>query len=491
VLELQPGDVLVLEEAKGAKTGVPEDADRSHRQAVLLTSVTPGVDTLYDQPVVEIEWAAADALSFPLCISSTSPECEQIDDVSVAHGNVVLVEHGRRAEPIPLDPVPTVDVPGGCDCAGRPVDPTVVAGPFDPPPLPSSPVSFSVPLATLPSAAATLTQDPRQALPRVALADTPVDPRDEAQEWLPVIDLLSSEPDDLVFVVDVEDDGSARLRFGDGELGRVPGPGDRFVLSYRTGNGTRGNVGAESITRIILDKNAAEGATIAVRNPLPATGGTDPEPAADAKLIGPGAFRATIERAITADDYATLAERDPRLQRAAATLDWNGSWYEARVAVDPLGSEDPAQALLADVETELEQFRRLGHDLAVVAAEYVPLDLALTVCVLPDYLRGDVEAAVLDVLSARRLPGGRLGLFHPDNESFGTTVAVSVILAAVQAVAGVESVIVTKLQRLGDPPQGEIAQGFLPLGPTEIARLDSDADFPENGRLTLDVRGGR
>jgi hypothetical protein len=61
----------------------------------------------------------------------------------------------------------------------------------------------------------------------------------------------------------------------------------------------------------------------------------------------------------------------------------------------------------------------------------------------------------------------------------------------VQAVQGVESVVVTRLQRLDEPPAGELEQGFLPLGPLEIAQLDNDPDFPEHGRLTLDVRGGR
>jgi hypothetical protein len=31
----------------------------------------------------------------------------------------------------------------------------------------------------------------------------------------------------------------------------------------------------------------------------------------------------------------------------------------------------------------------------------------------------------------------------------------------------------------------------LELGPLEIARLDNDPNFPENGRLVLNVRGGR
>jgi hypothetical protein len=490
-LRLEPGDVLVFEEVKGARTGVAADADRTHRHAVLLTSVTPAVDALYDQPVVEIEWAAADALPFPLCLSSTDPGCEPIDDVGVAHGNVILVEHGRRADPTDLGTVPTVEVPGGCDCAGRPADPSLVAGAFDPPPLPRSPVTFSEPLGTLASASAAIAQDPRKALPRVELTGTPADPEQAVETWRPVLDLLASSPADDVFVVEVDDELVAHLRFGDGELGRHPAAGESFSAAYRTGNGTSGNVGADTITRLVFEEGSESGAALTVTNPLPATGGTDPEPVADAKLLGPSAFRTTIERAITADDYATLAERDPRLQRAAASLEWTGSWYEARVGVDPLGTDEPPAALLRDVEAQLERYRRIGHDLAVVAADYVPLDLALTVCVLPDYLRGHVEGAVLDVLSARRLRDGTLGLFHPDNESFGTVVALSTIVAAVQAVQGVESVVVTRLQRLDEPPAGELEQGFLPLGPLEIAQLDNDPDFPEHGRLTLDVRGGR
>jgi hypothetical protein len=55
----------------------------------------------------------------------------------------------------------------------------------------------------------------------------------------------------------------------------------------------------------------------------------------------------------------------------------------------------------------------------------------------------------------------------------------------------VEGVVVTTLNRLDEPPSGELEAGILPLGPTEIARLDDDPSFPGNGRLTLDLRGGR
>src|SRR4029077_5358128 len=48
--------------------------------------------------IVEVEWGAEDALPFPLCISGVGPppECVLLENVSVARGNVILVDHGRR-----------------------------------------------------------------------------------------------------------------------------------------------------------------------------------------------------------------------------------------------------------------------------------------------------------------------------------------------------------------------------------------------------------
>jgi hypothetical protein len=97
----------------------------------------------------------------------------------------------------------------------------------------------------------------------------------------------------------------------------------------------------------------------------------------------------------------------------------------------------------------------------------------------------------LGLFSNRLLPDARLGFFHPDNLTFGEGVYLSKLVAVAQAVPGVESVKVVKLERLFEGPNGEIENGILPLGPLEIARVDSDPSLPENGRLILDVRGGR
>ena len=98
---------------------------------------------------------------------------------------------------------------------------------------------------------------------------------------------------------------------------------------------------------------------------------------------------------------------------------------------------------------------------------------------------------MLDAFSNRLLPNGQSGFFYPDNLSFGGGIYLSKLLAAAQRVAGVESVCVTKLERLYGGPNGEIAAGVLPLGAFEIARLDGDPSFPEHGQISFDLRGGR
>ncbi len=564
-LRFAAGDVLIFEEVKGPTTGNSADADPSRRWAVRLTQVTQIEDSLIKTadgrptPLLAIEWSAADALPVPFCLSARlpAPDCRLICDISVARGNVVLVDHGQTLRPCEdLGVVERMEEIGCCACEGSVIEITFVPGIFRPV-LKQSPLTFRCSMQPSLPASQMLAQNPRRASPAITLESIPPAPDGTAplfvpadlqddtalagalklranataeflfgrlpaetkaalnqwnganpppatllaalaadlnellETWLPRRDLLESGPDDSQFVVEMDDDGVAHLRFGDGVCGRRPDAGLDYLACYRVGNGTVGNVGAEHISKIAFRSSTVEGISMSVRNPLPAQGGADPEPLAEVKLFAPGAFRKVIERAVTAEDYATLAERNPRLQQANAELRWTGSWYEAQVAVDPLGSESPDEALLRNVRVHLNHFRRLGHDLAVTAAQYVPLQLAMDVCVLTQYQRGHVEAALLDVFSNRVLPGGQLGFFHPDSLTFGEGVYLSRIVAAAQAVTGVQSVNVKAFRRLFAPANGELASGVLRLGLNQIAQLDNDPNFPEHGKLTLNLRGGR
>ena len=179
----------------------------------------------------------------------------------------------------------------------------------------------------------------------------------------------------------------------------------------------------------------------------------------------------------------SLAERNPKVQRAAAALRWTGSWYEVLVAIDPLGSEEADDALLDEIAAYLEHYRRIGHDLKVVPAHYVPLDIAMTICVLPHYLRGHVKAALLDVFSSGMRTNGRPGFFYPDNLTFGEGIALSKLVATAQAVTGVQSVTVTRLERFGEGPNGELTTSSCRLAPGRLLNWTTTQVFLNMGNL--------
>jgi len=681
-LALRPGDLLVLEEVKGPRTGTPGDQDPTHRQAVRLTSVTPAVDRIEDQPVLEVTWAAEDALRFPLCLTTRGGrDCLPVEDVALARGNVVLVDHGRSGphDTVTVPPVPAFVAPcgptaSGCDDreedngparlvnsltdkaeSGEALAPddvrelfevvgeaaTVRAGigleragqrhervvpgtayaqaaalrtllaqsvypgilPRFRPVLGRAPVVQAVPfpdaqvvaagqaerIAAIPArvrqrfvelwrsardrdglgdeeiaelavifglkvierfelrvhpvralrellyksdelldgklrrvevlaararagtvldghiaweiahswgppyatglhpdepvlrgpATAALTQDPRAALPAVRIEDG-------EPTWAPRRDLLHSAPRDRHFVGELEDDGRLALRFGDGRHGAKPTPGARLALHYRLGGGIAGNVGAEAINHLVIQSDCEHPPAAVVRNPLPATGGTEPEPVEQVRQLAPLDLRRTRLRAVTAEDYAALAAELPGVQRAAAEIRWTGSVQEAHIAIDAYGGGEPSAQLLAQVEQSLEAYRRIGHDLLVGPARLVPLDIALSVCAAPGHQHGQILAELYRVLGS-----GRQGFFQPDALTFGEPVRLSRLVAVAAAVPGVQSVQVTRLRRLFEQDRGEREDGVLRLGPLEIASCDNDPDRPENGRLAISLGGAR
>jgi hypothetical protein len=508
-LHLNDGDILIFEEVLGPITGSPADADPARRHAVRLTSVRTDIDPLTDRPIIEIEWAEEDALPFSLCLSAVTDAehgCVYNENLTVARGNVILIDHGQTvADSLGIVPIESTEVV--CECEGRPSEVRYVAGSYRPV-LPRVPLTFSTPARLDAPASAQLNQDPHQGYPRIWLrggrAGDSIDPSvppcvhsqfdkfEILSEWTARPDLLRSGPDEFHFVVETDNEGHAYLRFGDGELGRGPQAGLEFRAIYRIGNGVSGNVGAGAIRQAswCLVKPAG---ILGIRNPFPTYGGTEPEPLAEVKLFAPSAFRRRLQRAVTADDYASLAQSEfpSKVQRAAASLHWSGSWYEAQVALDPLGSAEADPSLLQDVEARLYPYTRIGHDLHVGSARLVPLEVKLDVCVRPEYLRGHVKAALLEVFSSRRMRDGRPGFFHPDRLTFGDSIYLSKLIAAAMDVPGVESAVVTELKRYGEQPRGEIRDGVLQLRPLEVAQLENDPSFPEHGRLELSIGGGR
>ena len=287
-------------------------------------------------------------------------------------------------------------------------------------------------------AATQLSQDPRAALPDIRLFRG-------SETWLPQRDLLGSDRFATEFVVEVEDDGTAFLRFGDDIHGRIPAGGTRLQAIYRIGSGSAGNIGADTLYHIVSPDSRIS----AVRNPLPAVGGTEAEPTDQVRLFAPQAFR-TQERAVTAEDYALRAQQHPDVQKAVATLRWTGSWKTVFITVDRKGGRPVSPEFESELRVYLERYRLAGHDLEIDTPHYVPLDIAMLVCLKAGYTRSAVKQALLEAFGNADLPGGQRGFFHPDNITFGQTIYLSQLVAAAMAVTGVDWVDTQRFQRWGD-----------------------------------------
>ncbi|HXM55999.1 MAG TPA: putative baseplate assembly protein, partial [Candidatus Dormibacteraeota bacterium] len=465
-LTLAAGDLLLLEEIAGSDPAALDVLDPTRRHVVRLTAVEPLRDDEAGIDVVQVGWADADALPFPLCLSLSAEGAPPVE-VAAARGNVVLADHGLSVD----GGLAVLLGAGSLDperpAPGRPYRPR----------LDAVPLVFADPLpAAAAPASACVRRDARAAAPAITLTDGV-----RGWSWRP--DLLGSDRFAADFTVEVDDDGVPQLRFGDGAHGRAPDPGRPMSATFRIGGGAAGNVGAETLSRLVL----AGGDVVAVRNPLPAGGGQDAEPVEQVRQLAPQAFRTPL-RAVTEADYAEVAQRRADVQRAAAQFRWTGSWYTAFVTIDPAGRTDLDEATRTDVAAYLDGLRLAGRDVEVEPPAPVPIVLALTACADVGHLPAHVKAALQTAFSNRTLPGGARGFFHPDAWTFGQPLYLSQVYRAALAVPGVRSVTIDVLQRLGQPGTSAIAGGRLQVGRSEVVRCDSDPSAPDRGRVRVEVR---
>ena len=282
-------------------------------------------------------------------------------------------------------------------------------------------------------------------------------------------------PADPNFVVEVEFDGTAYLRFGDNTNGAFAANAADFIADLSRRQRHTGNVGAGEPRLPRRRRRPHPGCT----NPLPAAGGVDPETTDQIRRRAPQAFL-TQERAITMPDYVAIAERNTQIDEAVATLRWTGSWYTVFLAAEPQGRRQsrrprcarrsPASSIAIGSPARTSSLNRRSTFLS---------QIELTVCVDPNYFRADVQKALMQVLGSSTLPDGQKGLFAPDNFSFGQTVYLSPIYAAARKVAGVTSVTATVFQ-----PQGSRTTTSLPRQGRNPARAVPDRPPGQRSQLS-------
>lgn len=524
--DLKINDVLILEEILGPKTGSESDANPENRHAIKITEIS--IDTDFDfsetpAQVIDItiiKWSEEDAMPFPLCTSAVLDvdAREEVFEVSVARGNVVLADHGSSfsdmdvvSDEVPFDNLESslspslmpknkyyyANASSGNSC--ETVLPKPIVSRFNPK-LKAYPLTHSERINFIEddasdlniSAKKMLKQDIRNSIPAIYLNEiletgSSFEIKDDS--WRAVKDLLiDSSLLDPHFVVEMEGDGSSYLRFGNDINGKLPDAGSKFLATYRIGNGSLGNVGRNAVSKIVYDTNVA---IESITNPLPAVGGKNPETKEEVKQYAPQAFR-TQERAVISTDYEDVSKRCKEdIQSVTAKFRWTGSWQTTYIAADRLNGAKVTAQWEDELRDCLQKYRLAGVDLEVEEPLYVGLEMDIKICIAPNTFKMDIHNEVTGLLSNKVLKNGQKGFFHPDNLIFGQTLYLSKLYALVQEVEGVVSVSIEKFQRYGIATSTGLNLGKLDFGRNEIPRLDNDPNHIELGKLTLEIQGGR
>jgi len=500
--DLRTGDILVLVQRRDPATGRAEDADPDRRQAVRLTAdPEPVTDPLEPSGTLEggtqslrilrVVWSGEDALGFDLAIGRRGDDPQMAE----ALGNIVVADHGYTLpEPEPLGTAESLVDPELPPAEGQPDETKTLAELDRPrafaPRLARADLTFAPPPhdpAAPGSAAALMRTDPALARPAITLHSAETLPIHEAgtRRWRAERTLLGGTASDPIFVAEVEADGSTRLRFGDGRRGRRPEAGEHFEARYRVGTGAAGNIGADALAHVATDRSEIA----SVSNPLPAAGSRRRETIAEVRKRAPVAFH-TLERAVTLADYEALLMARDDVQRAQARKRWIGSWPAIFLTVDRVGGGPVDAAWRAELVAYIEPFRMMGHDLAVDAPIYVPLEIELRICVAPDHFAETVRRAVADAFSPGLGEDGRPGFFHPDNVTFGSEIFLSRLYERALAIDGVQDLTISRFRRAG-AAAGALEEGVLRFGRREIPILSNDPNRPSEGTLSIATEGGR
>ncbi|MBI3726038.1 hypothetical protein HY251_19080, partial [bacterium] len=119
------------------------------------------------------------------------------------------------------------------------------------------------------------------------------------EAWTEVESFVRSTGADRHYFVQRDEAERLAVFFGDNVQGKIPDAGAAIRAAYRTGGGTRGNVGADTIATVVsVLTHRGSPLTVKVTNPLAASGGEERQSIEDAKRQGPRTLRA-LNRAVT------------------------------------------------------------------------------------------------------------------------------------------------------------------------------------------------
>jgi len=498
---------LLIQEHLNPETGLRAGRNPSKRQLLHLISGDEGAEALSD-PItgewfVRVRWEKKDALQRDYCFTVDCPAdtpgtaVGTVKNISLFHGNLIEVFHGRKEITIFKEPGELLDFTN-----------------------PSKPLEFHYErtrwgaICRLPEVALAYQNTPSGGDdPPISTLGIEVKTASGTDPWNEVPSLIHS--DDSAeggdhFIVETDENRRSLIRFGNGKNGMELPDGAIVTGTYQYGDPLEGNVGAGMIvsfdsSTVAVDPADPAAPVLTLRtcwNPFDITNGIAREPAAEIIRRVPAAYRQRQLRAVTLADYVARAEEIEGVSRAAAKYAWTGSWRTVRVTIDPVGTTELSYKLRKDVESYLNAVRLIGEDLEVRPPIFVPLEIKVKLCAEPDVWFEDIKFILEQEFSDGWTPDGRMGFFHPDLWTFGQKLYASQIIGRALQIRGVEHAVPQKknLASIDPPISVSIKRWNSPFAPVEsltqlnyneIIQVQNEPDHMEQGFITFEVKGGR
>ena len=267
-------------------------------------------------------------------------------------------------------------------------------------------------------------------------------------EWQETEFMAGAAPTDRVFVTEIDHNQQPSAIFGDGEHGtRLPTGRENIRARYRVGLGKAGNADARSINQLVTKPLGLKG----VVNPLPASGGADPDTTEQIRRRAPLALT-SLDRLISVQDYEDFALSFAGIDKAKATLFASGQHQVVYVTVAGI-DEAPLDPNSSLIQLLCEAFQRYGDPQQAVIVEVCePLLIMLEAAVhlTPGYLWEKVEPAVRGALLER---------YKFEHRQLGQDVVAGDVLSTIQGVRGVDYVDLDNLALLTEADTQRLIQG--------------------------------
>jgi predicted phage baseplate assembly protein len=263
------------------------------------------------------------------------------------------------------------------------------------------------------------------------------------EKWEPVADFTFGASADRIFTLDRAE---GALVFGDGLTGRIPQRAERVTVNYVIGGGRAGNGGLTGNWLPVTNLGRLVGANL-----VQAADGEDPETVAEARERAAGAL-GEVTRAVTADDFVTLARTTPgvAVARAYASLGehpgFQCSAVPGAVTVhivpfvprdftreDFVAAPQPDPAMICAVAARLAEARLLTAEVFVRAPAYRSVTLRVDLSRNP----GDrAQVSTVVEVAMRRYLDPLVGGDDATGWPFGEPLRPSALLRAAQRALG-------------------------------------------------------